>query len=136
PARPELVIVGQMIGGIGKAIGLPVGHKDHLFMLTAEHVGDDRLAAGLGLLAEHGVEDGLGFSPVVENAGAVAPAVGGEEKGGDDPLLAVGGGADAELFAFRRAVPGEKALARPLLVLHKGFGPSPEAVELGLLVQL
>jgi len=134
PARPQFVEGGQVVGRIGELAAAAGGDEDDLFLLPVKHRGDGIVA--VVAVVEHVAEEGLRLSLVVEDALAVAPAVGGEEERHDEPLLAIGGRAVAHAGAVIAALPAVVACEAAVGVVHVAPGPLPDAVELGLFIHL
>ena len=90
---------------------------------------------GRVLLGLDAVQDVLRLGLVVD-AGMVAPAVGGEDEGGDEVQLAVASGTIGIAGTVGLAAPGKVTLAVTVLVLHVLLAPTPQAVEDILLTKL
>jgi len=136
PQRPEFVKVRQVIGGIGEIIQMAYGHKDHLFLIKMEQIGDHERTVCIRPFVEHGVENELCFSLIVEQPLAAPPAGCGEIQSGDEPLFAIGSRVVVDPGSIGPAVPGEIASMRTASMLHIRFRPFPQPVELGFPVQL
>ena len=140
PLSPHFIEGRNVIAGVCMAITEPVRRKGdelrlgvyeiHLLLgrllavsgrlLTTEAAKTaESTGASLGcvLLGLDAVQDILRLSLIVD-AGIVAPAVGGEDKGCDEVELAVAGCACRVLRTISAAAPGEVALANAILMLH------------------
>ena len=73
---------------------------------------------------------------VIEDALAITPARGGKEQCRDEPFFAIRGGVGGQFFSIRGTMPGEITLVGTVRLVHVGFRPLPDAVELGFFIEL